>query len=224
MSSEGAQAAEPQDGGFLVVRTPASWYREFEVRAHSLEFEQGWGEGWADYRKRVRAEFPKVDPASYEGIDRAPMERWDPDLNARLPKEYADDRDVAAQRTILARLGPDPDPLYEVESFAAELLPDLGLAAEVAAAADCPDEWEVIQVRRVLDGVRSTTLGFDIGYWGRGWYSILRDCVIAPQWHPTPPEAFAALHERVASELLATLRHRRRGAGVSSVVSLAGVG
>jgi hypothetical protein len=43
-------------------------------------------------------------------------------------------------------------------------------------------------------------LGFDLGYWGGGNFSILCDAAIWPRWHPPDPEALAELY-RVLREL-----------------------
>lgn len=195
MSHTGIQQPAEQTQGFLVVRTPLAWHAEFERHAQHMEFEHGWGEGWAALRKDLREALPHVNPVQYRGTDRTPMERWFESLDALLGKNEIDERNLEAQRLIRSRLGPDPTTTWNVHFFDADVLPDADLAVEVRAAADDPAEWELISVTRLSDDVAPTTLGFDIGYWAGG-YSIVCDSVIAPQWHPPPPEDFAELGER----------------------------
>ena len=195
MSSTDVQQPAEQTQGFLVVRTAASWHVELERHAHRMEFEQGWGEGWAAFRQELREAFPEIDPVRYRGSDREPIERWMESLDALLGKNEIDERNIEAQRLVRERLGPNPTPTGYGQFFDPDLLPSLEFAVDVLAAVDDPSEWEVISVARLRDDSRPTTLGFDVGYWAGG-YSIIRDSLIAPEWHAPPPEDFRELREQ----------------------------
>ena len=60
-------------------------------------------------------------------------------------------------------------------------------AFEVRAALESPTEYEIVELCTFPDHPKRF-LGFDIGYWGGGNFSILSDAIIWPIWHP-PIEA-----------------------------------
>ncbi len=37
------------------------------------------------------------------------------------------------------------------------------------------------------------TIGFDVGCWGSGHFSLIADAMIIPQWHPCPPQQLGSL-------------------------------
>lgn len=57
-------------------------------------------------------------------------------------------------------------------------------AEEVRLLLDTPSDWETIGVSQVTSTRNAQTLGFDIGWFGGEYYSLISDCVVAPLWHP----------------------------------------
>ena len=63
---------------------------------------------------------------------------------------------------------------------------------------DRPENYEIVR----LSGdefSEGPMLGYDVGYWGGGNYSILCDSVNWPMWHSPDPEAYDLLLEHLAS-------------------------
>ncbi len=71
-------------------------------------------------------------------------------------------------------------------------LPRLEQAIKVHAALVEPEKYEIVELCTFPDQPASL-LGFDIGYWGGGNFSILADAAIWPIWHPPIEAAFSDL-------------------------------
>lgn len=76
-----------------------------------------------------------------------------------------------------------------------ERLPD---AREIFSLLECPDQWEIIEVRREDFAVGPATLGFDVGPWS-GVYSLIADTIVVFAWHPPPASDYAEVARQLAS-------------------------
>ena len=73
------------------------------------------------------------------------------------------------------------------------LIPSLEPAVEVLHLVSVAKEYELIEVAHHPVRTRRSSIGFDIGYWASGNFSIICDSLVWPLWHPPPPEAFQSL-------------------------------
>lgn len=77
------------------------------------------------------------------------------------------------------------------------VMADSDEAEEVWRLLDSPAEWEIIGVSRTAFERSERTLGYDIGWWGGKFYSLISDCIVAPTWHPPVIDDYAALAVQV---------------------------
>jgi hypothetical protein len=110
--------------------------------------------------------------------------------NAMQPRTYPNAR---AERLLYDRLGPDPHLKWNVEFIDSHLVPDVGLAREVLAVVEQPEDYEIVRVLRLDDTLGPETLGFDVAQWGGSSFSLILDTMLAPQWHPAPDQDVPAL-------------------------------
>ena len=154
--------------------------------------ESGSAQAYREFTGLLRAAVPAVAPDRYRGISRFVLERyWDGEK--QLPVELPD---LAARTMIFDRLGPDPSMEYGLESFDADLLPDLSFAQEVLAATEHAADWEIVHVFRDAHPRSQRTLGFDAGYWGSSHFSLICDSLVMSRWHPPDPDDFEELRAR----------------------------
>jgi len=146
---------------------------------------------------RLRETLTAVNPAAYRGIERCPLSEIpepDPGWVEATPPTMLTTGDDKARRRLLAILGAD----HTCDHYPCSLVPTLAQAHELLLLADHPEEYEVVRLSRDNpDGGR--LLGFDVGYWGGGNYSILCDSVIWPMWHPPVPAVLGDLAHHVES-------------------------
>ena len=72
---------------------------------------------------------------------------------------------------------------YELCGDKGPLINDLRIAQELIALVEDAAGWEIITVSKDLSNRTPLTLGFDLGWWGDDFYSLISDCVVAPKWH-----------------------------------------
>jgi len=135
--------------------------------------------------ERIRAGLPGGLPLSYRGIGRYPFtehaERGPGRQGEAGPPE---DPEPRARALMLKLLGS-----YEyVTPFPRAFLGQLEDARNVYAALSAVHEYELVELCTAPEYPRDF-LGFDIGYWGGGNFSILCDAAIWPLWHPRVPAA-----------------------------------
>jgi hypothetical protein len=144
---------------------------------------------------RLRQAFTAVNPAAYRGIGRCPLSEIpepDPGWVEATPPATLAARDHKARRVFLEILGGD----HACDHYPCSIVPTLPQARELLLMADDPEDYEIVRLSRdSLEGGR--VLGFDVGYWGGGNYSILCDSIIWPIWHPPVPAALAELAQYV---------------------------
>lgn len=150
-----------------------------------------------DEVQRLRDAFKHVHPAAYRGVERCPLSEApepDPGWVEATPPSTLVKHDEEARRRLLEILGTD----HTCDHYPCSVVQSLAQAEELIRLTDHPEEYEVVRLsREALSGGR--LLGFDVGYWGGGNYSILCDAVIWPVWHPPVPAAFHDLSHRIAS-------------------------
>jgi hypothetical protein len=146
---------------------------------------------------RLRETLPAVNPAAYRGIGRCPLSEIpepDPGWVETTPPATLTTHDDKARRLLLEILGAD----HTCVHYPCSLVPTLAQARELLLLADHREEYELVRLSRDdLDSGR--LMGFDVGYWGGGNYSILCDSIIWPMWHPPAPAALGDLAQHVAS-------------------------
>lgn len=148
---------------------------------------------------RVRARIDQVielrraiglrNASSYRGIGRFPFAEWwegGPGSEAERPPEC--DPEAKARAPLNGLLGPDD---YQMPS-PRSCLTNFDGAVAVREALVSPNDYELVELALEPDRP-GQLLGFDIGYWGGGNYSILCDAAIWPTWHPPASRSFAEL-------------------------------
>jgi hypothetical protein len=127
---------------------------------------------------------------SYRGIGRCPFSEDYPEPEPGWQSERAGDGDPELQaRRLLGRfLGPSD----YVTPYPRAFLAQLEYAREVRAILVAPEKYEIVELCTSPERPVNI-LGFDIGYWGGGNYSILCDAAIWPVWHPPVSEAVCEL-------------------------------
>jgi hypothetical protein len=146
--------------------------------------------------------------ASYRGIGRCPFSEEYPDPEPGWegqagPLDTAPD----ARQLLRSFLGPDDHLTPGPRAF----LRHLEQARQLQAALKRPAQFEIVDLCRSPDVPRDL-LGFDVGYWGGGNYSILCDTAVWPRWHPPSDEVLPELSKFVAGLNSHALFETRSGA------------
>jgi hypothetical protein len=169
--------------GFALMKLPQALHRAYE--------RSPWAGQHRDHLRHLRETFNTVEPAAYRGI-----ERWalsDSPLPDPGGSETVSPADEKASRSFLEILGAD----HECDHYPCSLIPTLTLGHELMRAVDHPETYELVRLSRDSFD-EGPMLGFDVGYWGGGNYSILCDSLIWPLWHGAPSEAFHDLGQHIA--------------------------
>jgi hypothetical protein len=151
------------------------------------------------YRNQVaieslRSALPSGTAVRYRGIGRFPFTEY-PQRGPGWQGEDAqyDDAEARARALLLAFLGPEDTTTPYPRAF----LSDHRNAATVRAALSRSGAYEIIELCTPPESPLQL-LGFDIGYWGGGNFSILCDAALWPIWHPAEPAALPELAGHVA--------------------------
>ena len=75
---------------------------------------------------------------------------------------------------------------------------------QISQALRSPSTYDIVELGR-LDERLSHLIGFDVGYWGGGNFSLICDAMIWPTWHAPDKDAWAKLGtfvKRLNSSLL----------------------
>jgi len=146
---------------------------------------------------RLRETITAVNPAAYRGIERWPLSEIsepDPGWVAATPPITLRTHDDNARQRLLEILGAD----HACEHYPCCLVPTLAQARELRRLAARPEEYELVRLSRGNPD-SGRLLGFDVGDWGGGNYSILCDSIIWPIWHPPVPAALGDLTHHAES-------------------------
>jgi hypothetical protein len=111
-----------------------------------------------------------------------------------LERRGIDLRTNEAARATLAELGvPADDDEPDDRSF----LPSQAVAQSVFDLLETPDDYEVVALSRQANDIPKNLLGYDVGYWGGDFFSLICDTIVAPRWHPPDPSDFEEVAERL---------------------------
>jgi hypothetical protein len=168
-----------QTDGYLVVFRPQPAITEWR---HQLQSASD-ADALSTYLAALERALPIVERSRYRGFSRYPIERW-------WEKEPpGDGRDGKARRRIWELYGVDPTLQWSGASlFDSDLLLTQEVAQEVLSLSDAPSERELLHVVRGETALASSTIGFDVGYWGGDHFSIIADAMVMPRWHPCDVE------------------------------------
>jgi hypothetical protein len=137
----------------------------------------------------LRSVLPAGSAAHYRGIGRFPFTEY-PQRGPGWQGEdrHFDDAEARARELLLSFLGPDDHGTPYPRAF----LEDRTDAAAVRAALTQREHYELVELSAGAQ-LPAQVLGFDVGYWGGGNFSILCDAVLWPTWHPATSEAIPEL-------------------------------
>jgi hypothetical protein len=142
----------------------------------------------AELLGRLRTALSFVNPHAYRGIDRQPIGPYPgtaPDIVKWMRKQGLDDEESAR-----LRMTKRAEPPAEESEADDDLIETLEETREVFGLLQRPQDYEVVRLTRGSAEVRTSTLGFDVGYWGGDHFSIVADCSVMPRGHPPDPRAF----------------------------------
>jgi len=148
--------------------------------------------------KILRNALPFIKPDQYRGIGRYP---FNADYAYDAPGWQWADKDAPISQDEIARarlreiLGIQGEDVPE-ESWLIDgpwLLPELSYAREVLKLLSSLEKYEIVEVARFPFRAKGVSLGFDVGYWASGNFSLICDCAIWPLWHPPVLDVFKEL-------------------------------
>ena len=162
---------------YLIVEIPDVGQKNY------LEFCQKMG--WHAEVKRLQESLSFLTPNSYRGISRNPLSAFPIDdvVMLRNSNYYGVEVNTEAQLKMLELLGSPPEN-YDPD-FDTSMLPKLAQAIEVINLIDSEKraDYEIIKITRESTIKDNSTLGYDIGYWGGDFFSLICDSSIWPKWH-----------------------------------------
>jgi hypothetical protein len=168
--------------GFLIVQDASVIVAAFDSAQIA--------EGLAEPLRDLRTQFRFIDPTKYRGMGRIPLEPYLGAVIERFRRERGEDvSNLKARKRFAELVGQDNGPL----------IPDLETSRELLALLDKADVWEIIGVSQESLKPTARTLGFDLGWWGGEFYSLIADCVVAPAWHGPPLERLRELAQHLSS-------------------------
>ena len=173
----------------MLVRKPKKLFTAYQA-IHFQQKDQ-------EYLKNLRTVLSFIDPKNYRGISREPLEPWSRTdenfLRMEKPTPANLNQNEKARRKFLDINGEDReewDFYKEGWDYNQSLIQDVVVAEELQKIVDSPPDYEIIEVARDVFGTEYNLLGFDIGYWGGDYFSLICDSVVTPHWHPIAPSSF----------------------------------
>jgi hypothetical protein len=142
----------------------------------------------------LRSALPSASAARYRGIGRFAFTEY-PERGPgwQGQDDHYDDAEARARALLLGFLGPENATTPYPRAF----LADRRDAATVRAALSRPDAYELVELCTPPESPLEP-LGFDVGYWGGGNFSILCDAALWPMWHPVVPAAVPELVDQIS--------------------------
>jgi hypothetical protein len=177
-----------QDSGYLIVMRASAMLRDYSQGRVAREH--------PELLQQLREALGFLDPAAYRGMGRWPLDPY-PSLNPATIDAFRGsgidmDSDRAARIRFWELVGEERPDDYEER-----LLSTPDEAREVWGLLDTPSDWEILHVAVAPLERTERTLGYDLGWWGGEFYSLISDCAIAPTWHPPDPDDFGELAGRL---------------------------
>jgi hypothetical protein len=153
--------------------------------------------------QNLRKTLPFILPNQYRGIGRYP---FNADYDYALPgwqwsgNKAQKDQDRKARARLREILGIKDDDLPQDVWLinGPWLLPELSHAREILDLLSSPEKFEIVEAARLPSRIKGASLGFDVGYWASGNFSLICDCAIWPLWHPPVIDALPELARKVA--------------------------
>lgn len=148
---------------------------------------------------RARAALPNLNPENYRGIGRyalnADYDHKDPGWQWSKERSGVDERlgTLALEEALGLEKG-----VWREDDWLIDgpwLLPDMNAALHVRSFIEDMAAFELVEVARYPFRTARPSLGFDVGWWGSGNFSIVCDAVVWPLWHPPPAAAIPILVE-----------------------------
>jgi hypothetical protein len=124
-----------------------------------------------------------INPFAYRGISREPLAPWSPEDKDEV-------NELSARKQMYEFIAQSGDEWNVPEE---SIIATLDQAQEIRGSLVAPDEYEIVQISLENFEQQFEPLGFDIGFWGGDFFSLICDSVIMPRWHPPDPADFAAL-------------------------------
>jgi hypothetical protein len=187
---------QKQTKGFVLVRKPD---RLMDVYDGSKEARKN-----ITFLRQVRSAVSFLNPRNYRGISRDSLKPWSSIDEALLKKEASTfmdlGREQSARKIFLKVNGEDReewDDYINGWDYNKSLILDLITAKKLYEDLDNPEDYEIIEISREIYGSDYDSLGFDIGYWGSGEFSLICDSVLMPRWHPPDLSDLSELSERL---------------------------
>lgn len=177
-----------QQSGYLIVMRAEAMLRIYA--------QTPFARAAAEVLQQLQGALGFLDPIAYRGMGRRPLDPYptlDPAIIEAFRASGLDMDSNRAARTRLCEIVGDDVP----EEYEERLVSTLDEARDVSALLDTPADWEIIHVAVAPLAPSERTLGYDLGWWGGEFYSLIGDCAVDPTWHPPDPNN---LHE-LASQL-----------------------
>jgi len=174
--------------GYLILHEPEIILNGYESRPEIQKYQ----EEYLEFRKA----FAKFDPSMYRGISREPLESD----SILYEDENEMDIDLQAKTHMYSMLREkiEAEDTYVDIDIDTDLFSCKEDALSVYELLDNPGAWEIVCVRRNNFRQTSSTLGYDIGYWGSDHFSLIADTVVIPTWHGPPEEDYEELAESLS--------------------------
>lgn len=170
---------------FALMRPPAELEAVFVSSPH---YQRG-----KSFFESLRATLPSGLGLRYRGIGRFPLTEYPERGPGWQGQATSDDGEGRARQLLVEFLDPE-----DLETpYPRAFLYDRNHAAAVQAALSRPQAFELVELC-VHPETAANALGFDVGYWGGGNFSVLCDCAIWPVWHPAIPSAIPDLARHVS--------------------------
>jgi hypothetical protein len=169
--------------------------RAYALMRHAVDLEREyWGSSVHDDLRPdlqlLRDALRHIRFAAYRGIGRYPFTEYPQHAPGMewAGRGEAPESESRARQAFVCQLPPDDFRTPYPRSFLAEA----GQVQAIRALLVAPQLFEIVELCSGRD-LPKQRLGFDIGYWGGGNFSILCDAAIWPLWHPPVPEVFNEL-------------------------------
>jgi len=189
------------DTGFALVRKGLLLHQAFEASPVAVRF--------AQELRLMRIALNSVVPGKYAGIGRYPLNADYPYVPpgwqwAQAKRDEIDDSTAMVLLRSALGLVEGEFPQEEWLIDGPWLIQGLDVAREIRRISQYSAQLEIIEVARFPNRTTAPSLGFDVGYWASGNFSLICDSAIWPLWHApdmadveTLAEALKALNERM---------------------------
>ena len=184
----------PPTHGFAFMRQPSALAAAYDASPVAL--------ARVGDLSHLRATLANCKPQNYRGIGRYPLnadyDYKDPGWQWERRPSGVDEQlgTLAVEEALGLKTG-----AWRGEDWLIDgpwLLPDLARAQAVRAFLKNPAAFELVEVARYPARTTRPPLGFDVGWWASGNFSIICDAAVWPLWHPPPIEALSTLAEALS--------------------------